>query len=347
MNVRLKNVGEQVMVITGASSGIGLATARMAARQGTRLVLAARSADDLAQLVAELSAQGCHAVSVEADVAEEADVRRIADVARERFGGFDTWVNNAGVSVYGKCVDVPVADMRRLFETNVWGVIHGSRVACEHLVRHGGALINIGSEVSDKAVPLQGAYSASKHAVKGWTDALRMELEQDGAPVSVTLVKPGPIDTPYTQHARNYLEDEPTHAPPVYSPDSVAEAILYAAQTPVRDLFVGGGARMVAAMAGWAPRLTDRVVGRMVSSGTHSGRPRTSGDALYTRGGGLRERGDYEGLVRRSLYTTAATHPMAAGAVALGATLLLGTLLSGGGDAVRGRTSRHDRPSPQ
>ncbi len=343
MRVRLKQIEDQVMVITGASSGIGLATARMAAREGARLVLAARSEGDLAQLAQELTSQGGQAVAVGADVADEADVRRIGEVARERFGGFDTWVNNAGVSIYGKCLDVPVADMRRLFETNVWGVIHGSRVACEHLMQRGGALINVGSEVSDKAVPLQGAYSASKQAVKGWTDALRMELEQEGAPISVTLIKPGPIDTPYTRHARNYLEDEPTHAPPVYSPESVAEAILHAAQTPVRDLFVGGGARMVASMDHWAPRLTDRVVGRMVGSGTHSGRPRTSGDALYTQGGGLRERGDYDGLVRRSLYTTAATHPMTTGAVAIGATLLLGSLLSGGG-SFRGRGGRQEPP---
>jgi short-subunit dehydrogenase len=307
-------------------------------------VLAARSEADLSQLVQDLEGRGCEAVSVAGDVASEADVRRIAEVARRRFGGFDTWVNNAGVSIYGKCLDVPVDDMRRLFETNLWGVVHGSRIACQHLIPRGGALINVGSEVSDKAVPLQGAYSASKHAVKGWTDALRMELEQERAPVSVTLIKPGPIDTPYTQHARNYLDDEPTHAPPVYSPESVAEAILYAAQTPVRDLFVGGGARMVASFDHWAPRLTDRVVGRMIGRGTHSGRPRHGGDALYTQGGGLRERGDYDGLVRRSLYTTAATHPMTTGAVAIGATLLLGTLLRGGAESYRGRGVPQDRP---
>jgi short-subunit dehydrogenase len=344
MRVQLKPLTDQVIVITGASSGIGLATARLAARNGARLVLAARSGADLAQLVEEFAAQGCQAASVEVDVADQAQVRRIAQVAVERFGGFDTWINNAGVSVYGDCLTVPVEDMRRVFETNVWGVVHGSRVACEHLLQRGGALINLGSEVSDKAVPLQGIYSASKHAVKGWTDALRMELEQRGAPISVTLIKPGPIDTPYTQHAKNYLADKPTHAPPVYTPESVAEAILYAARTPVRDLFVGGGARMVAAMDHWAPRLTDRVVGRVVSRGTHSGRPVTGGDALYDAGGGLRERGDYDGLVRRSLYTTAAMHPVATGAMAIGATLLLGSWLRSGGDAGSGHSRFPEQP---
>lgn len=105
-------------------------------------------------------------------------MRRIADTAINEFGGFDTWVNNAGVSIYGPLVEVSIEDMRQLFETNFWGVVYGSRIACEHLRQRGGALINIGSVLSDRAIPLQGIYCASKHAVKGFTDALRMELEQ-------------------------------------------------------------------------------------------------------------------------------------------------------------------------
>jgi hypothetical protein len=230
------------------------------------------------------------------------------------------------VSIYGRGLDVPIADMRRLFETNFWGVVYGSRIACEHLREHGGALINIGSEVSDKAVPLQGIYSASKHAVKGWTDALRMELEDEKLRISVTLVKPGPIDTPYTEHAKNYMQDQPTHSPPVYTPESVAEAILHAATTQVRDIFVGGGAKMVSAMDRWAPRLTDRVVEKVMIPGTHSGRPRHGHDALYEAGEGLKERGDYDGMVRDSLYTRAAINPVLTGAAAVGAGLLFAAL---------------------
>jgi short-subunit dehydrogenase len=336
MKIRLKKLSEQTIVITGASSGIGLTTARKAAAHGARLVLAARSDDALRDLAAEINDQGGHALPIEADVGSERDVRRIAEGARREFGGFDTWVNNAGVSIYGKALDVWVDDMRRLFETNFWGVVYGSRVACEELRRHGGALINVGSEVSDKAAPLQVAYSASKHAVKGWTDGLRMELEAEGAPISVTLIKPGPIDTPYPQHARNYMEDEPTHAPPVYKPESVAEAILYAACTPVRDLFVGGGARMVAAMSHFAPRMTDRMMERMLIPGTHSGRLRGDGDALYEPGGDLRARGDYDGMVRSSLYTRARTHPMLAGAAAMGAGLLMASMLRPQKEATEG-----------
>src|SRR5687768_8510841 len=121
MKIRLKRIERQVMVITGATSGIGLVTARMAARHGARLVLAARNEEALNQLVEELSRTGGEAVAVVADVGNEADVRRIADRAIERFGSFDTWVNNAGVTIYGRIEQVPVADQRKLFETNFWG----------------------------------------------------------------------------------------------------------------------------------------------------------------------------------------------------------------------------------
>jgi len=328
MKLRLKKLNYQVIVITGASSGIGLATARRAARRGARLVLAARSEGDLQELADEIRRDGGHAVAVAADVAAEEDVQRVADTAIREFGGFDTWVNNAGVSVYGPALEVSVDDMRRVIETNFWGVVHGSRIACRHLRQNGGALINVGSEVSDTAVPLQAIYSASKHAVKGWTDALRMELEHDKAPVSITLVKPGAIDTPYTEHAKNYLEDQPRHAPPVYDPESVADAILHAATSPVRDLFIGSGAKMVSALGKVAPRLTDRMVESMIIPGTHSGQPRHGREALHQPGGGLRERGDYPGMVRKSLYTRASMHPALTTAAAVGAGILVASLMS-------------------
>ena len=211
MKPRLKSVKDQVIVITGATSGIGLVTARMAAKRGARVVLAARSQDALQQLTAEIEQDGGKAIHVVADVGKPEDVHEIVQSAEHTFGGFDTWVNDAGVSIYGKLEDVPMEDMRHLFETNFWGLVYGSLEAARHLKGRvgGGALINIGSTLSDRAIPLQGMYCASKHAVKGFTDALRMELEEAGAPVLVTLIKPGAIDTPYTRHAKNYMEDRP------------------------------------------------------------------------------------------------------------------------------------------
>ncbi|HYE06618.1 MAG TPA: SDR family NAD(P)-dependent oxidoreductase, partial [Planctomycetota bacterium] len=140
----LKPLAEQIMVITGASSGIGLATARLAAKAGAKLVLSSRNADALQKIVAEVQAAGGEAISVVADVADEKAVRQIADAAIAGFGGFDTWVNNAGVSIYGRITEVPVAEQRRVFETNYWGVVHGSREAAEHLRTRGGAIINVG-----------------------------------------------------------------------------------------------------------------------------------------------------------------------------------------------------------
>jgi short-subunit dehydrogenase len=206
------------MVITGASSGIGLVTSRMAAKRGTRLVLSSRSEEELGELTEEIKTNGGQAIAVRADVGEQEDVRRLAQAAQEQFGGFDTWVNNAGISIYGKLSEVSIEDMRRLVETNFWGLVYGSLEAARHLKERGGAIINLGSTLSDRAIPMQGIYSASKHAVKGFTDALRMELESEGAPISVSLVKPGAIDTPYPEHAKNYMPVEPKNPPPMYAP---------------------------------------------------------------------------------------------------------------------------------
>lgn len=319
MKMTLKPIEEQVVVITGASSGIGLATARLAAKRGAKLVLAARSGDALELLVGEITSAGGTAVAVEADVSAEEDVRRISERALEAFDGYDTWVNNAGVSIYGELTKVPVSDMRTLFETNFWSVVYGSLTASAHLRERGGALINLGSSASDRAIPLQGMYSASKHAIKGFTDALRMELEHEGVPVSVTLVKPGPIDTPFLHHAKNYLEREPTHVPPVYAAEAVAKAIVHCAGKPMRDVFVGSGGKSLSALGELAPRLADKLLPPVFFSKTESEDPSRPLDQnnLGQPMGELEESGGYEGIVRPvSVYTEATMHPGRAAAVA-------------------------------
>src|ERR1051325_5205012 len=277
MEVKLKKLCEQVLVITGASSGIGLVTAREAARRGAKLVVAARSEEALGRLVEEINSRGGEAVYVVADVGRQDDVRRIAEVAVERFGRIDTWVNNAGVSIYGRIMETPFEDMRRLYETNFWGVVYGSVVAAEHLRRRGGALINVGSVLSDRAIPVQGVYSSSKHALKGFTHALRMELEEEGAPVSVTLIKPSTIDTPYTKHAKNLMEKEPALPPPAYAPEVVAEAILHCAETPERDVYVGGGGKALSVLEKYAPRLSDRLMEAVAFDMQQQDGPRAGG----------------------------------------------------------------------
>ncbi|HXG83938.1 MAG TPA: SDR family oxidoreductase [Pyrinomonadaceae bacterium] len=330
MNTQLKKLNEQVIVITGATSGIGLVTARMASKRGTRLVLAARNEETLRRLADELASKGGEAIYVVADVGKEADVRRVAEAAIERFGGFDTWINNAGVSIYGRVLDVSMEDHRQLFETNYWGLVHGSRVAAEHLKRRGGAIINIGSSLSDRAIPIQGTYCASKHAVKGFTDALRMELEEEDAPISVTLIKPSAIDTPYREHAKNYMPVEPLNPPPVYAPETVAEAILHCAEQPERDVFVGAGGKALSVAGKYAPRITDKVMEAALfdiqKSDTPS--PASRQDGLYNPLSKLEERGGYSGYVAEtSLYTKASLRPLIAGALLVGAGLSLAALL--------------------
>jgi short-subunit dehydrogenase len=329
--MKLKKLSEQTMVITGATSGIGLTTARMAAEKGAKLVLIARNEAALSELVNEIKANAGQAIFCAADVADESALRRAAELAKEEFGGFDTWVNNAGGSVYGRITDVPTEDLRRLFETNVWGVVNGSRIAAEHLREKGGAIINVGSEVSDAPVPLQGMYSASKHAVKGFTDALRMELEGDKLPISVTLIKPTAIHTPFPENAKNYLPYEPQLPPPLYAPELVAEAILHCSETPTRDFFVGEMAKLHSSMSLNMPRAYEKMNEMVIDSMQNSGVPALGDrpDGLYQTNSNLQQRGAKERFVLEdSLYQWAKIHPVIFGALAVGSVFALGAVLN-------------------
>lgn len=324
MKLRLKPLREQVIVITGAGSGIGAATARMAAQQGAKVVLCGRGEEALTRLADEIAGAGGQAKVIVADAGVPEDHERILQNALAAYGRVDTWVNNAGVSIFGPLEDVPLEDQRKLFETDYWGVVYGSMTAVRHFkVSGGGALINVGSEVSDRAVPLQGAYSAAKHAVKGFTDALRMELQQQGAPVSVTLIKPASIATGFTEHARNYMDVEPQLPPPVYAPEMVAEAILHAAQHPVRDLYVGSASRAISMVGQNMPGLADRMAGWLMRSQRGKGPAVRGSDSLYEGGGS--HPASMRPARRRSVYTYAAMNSgkswLAAAAVLGGAAL--------------------------
>jgi hypothetical protein len=189
----------------------------------------------------------------------------------------------------------------------------------KHLRERGGALINVGSALSDRAIPLQGNYCAAKHALKAFTDALRMELEEEGLPISVTLVKPASIDTPFFEKAKTYLGVEPQPVPPVYAPEVVSEVILEAAQHPIRELIAGGsGAKLSAAR--FAPRLADKYMERWTFDGQKTDKAAGPGrpDNLYApvaHDGGERGR-NWEGHTRSSsVYTKAMLHPAAAAGV--------------------------------
>ena len=195
MAANLLPLARQVIVLTGAANGIGLCTAQLAAQQGARLVLLARSTQVLDSLMTVIRSYGSQAIQVAADVSVREEVMAAAQAAIRHFGRIDTWINNAGLSIYGRLDEVSEADSRHLFDVNFWGVVNGSLAALPHLISSGGSLINVGADIAQGAGPLQGMYASSKHAVKGFTDALRAEIqESDRARVAITLIQPAGLD---------------------------------------------------------------------------------------------------------------------------------------------------------
>lgn len=316
----LKPLNQQSIVITGATSGIGLATARRAARAGACVFLIARGENDLKALTEELQATGARAAWAVADVADHAALSEAAEKCVRLFGGFDTWVNNAGVSIYGAISATSLDDQRRLFETNYWGVVNGSLVAAAHLRKRygGGAIVNVGSILSDAPLPIQGVYSASKHAVKGFTNALRMEIMREQAPITVSLVKPAAVDSPYSKHARNLTGYATQNPQPVYATHVVADTILYCASHPIREITVGGGGRLIASFYSVLPGLAEPLFARFAPSLM---RDRGSAwepyeDGLYDpTDDGLDEEVHYPMVRQFSALAEARKHPGVAGAV--------------------------------
>ena len=339
MAVKLKPLAQQVLVVTGASSGIGLVTAKMAAARGARVLLVARDEPALSRAVAEIAAAGGEADHAVADVGDYEQVLAAAAKAVARFGRIDGWVNNAGVAIYAKLMETPVEEHRRLFDTNYFGVVHGAMAAVPHLRESGGAFITVASIVSDMSSPIMGTYAASKHAVKAYVEALRIELMKEGAPISVTLVKPAGIDTPIAQHAANHLDGEAQVPPPVYAPELVAEAILHAAEHPRRDLTVGGAGRAQVLFAEHFPGLMDRIAPVFARTFVRKTEEPTPGSNLFAAGGGSERSGKLSPR-EASLYTAGVLHPLVTAGLA-GAGVAAAALAW---RAVRGRK---DRPAAE
>jgi NAD(P)-dependent dehydrogenase (short-subunit alcohol dehydrogenase family) len=273
----LKLLQDQVLVVTGATSGNGLAITEAATNRGAAVLAVARNEAALADLAERLGASGPRIATCVADVSDAEAVERVVATAVAAFGGFDSWINNAGTGTYGTLEQVPLADHRRVFDVNYFGTLHGSLAAARHLRERGGAIVNLGSILGDRSILQQGPYCATKHAVQALTDTLRMELEREGAPVSVTLVKPGAIDTPFPEHARNFMDEPPRLPPPLYAPEVVADAVLFACANPRRTLYAGGGGLLSSIAGQLAPRLTDAIM-EAVGTGLQQ-KPNDPGDA--------------------------------------------------------------------
>jgi NAD(P)-dependent dehydrogenase (short-subunit alcohol dehydrogenase family) len=276
MTIALRPISEQVAVVMGASSGIGRATALELARRGATVVVAARGEPALDTLVAEIRAGGGMASAVVADVTIAHDMHRVAEHALTSHGRLDTWVHVAGVLLVAGFENTTPEEFGRVLQVNLLGQVHGANAALPALRERGGAFISISSMGAKRSIPLQSAYCASKHGLDGFLEAFRIELQHDAVPVSVTQILPATINTPLFDNARTKIGIKPTAPPPGYSPASVAQAVAYAAEHPVRDIVVGGAAKVIILGHTISPRLLDVAFRRFGYQLHDTGEPKAS-----------------------------------------------------------------------
>ncbi|HZZ86532.1 MAG TPA: SDR family oxidoreductase [Anaeromyxobacteraceae bacterium] len=253
----------KVAVVTGASSGIGRAIARAFGAEGARVALLARGRDGLEAAAAEIRSFGSEALPLPLDVADAAAVDRAADEVAERLGGLDVWVNDAMVSVFSPVREMTAAEYRRVTEVNYLGTVHGTLAALRHMRRRGaGTILQIGSALVYRSIPLQSAYCASKAAIRGFTDSLRSELLHEGSRIKVVMLQQPAVNTPQFDVVRTRLPRRPQPVPPIYQPEVIARAALYAVRRPARELWVGGSAIKAILGQKLVPGYADRYLAR-------------------------------------------------------------------------------------
>ncbi|MFE9688283.1 SDR family oxidoreductase [Micromonospora sp. NPDC005806] len=311
-----RTLDDATVVITGASSGIGAATAYALARRGADVVLAARTEPALRQVAAHCRELGGRALIVPTDVTDPEAVRQLAARAAAEFGRIDAWINNAAVSAVGLFDEIPVEEFRRVVAVNLLGAVYGTKAALPWLdASGGGVLVNNASVLAEAAMPYQSAYNASKHGIRGLADTVRQELRVTGrGNISICTVLPASIDTPFFRHAANHSGHELTPPPPVYPPEVVAETIVRLLRRPRREAYAGGTARLIGFPWRLAPALAERVLAWYTARTQFGPGVRLDSTGNVFRPGAEAERtGGWHGRRRQLLRMTAAFGLAAAG----------------------------------
>ncbi len=278
-----KPLADQVVLVTGASSGLGRAVARLAGARGAKVVVTSRSAEALDACVREIQASGSEALAVPADCAVEDQVAQVVEQAIDRFGRIDSYIANAIVTVYAETYKYEPEELRRIIDVNFFGQVYGYWAVLPHLRESRGTFVSINSALAYRGIPLQAGYCASKAALRAFFESARVEIEKAGWDVAVSVVLPGAINTPQFDRDRQKLGKQPQPVPPIYQPEPFAAAVLHCCEHPVRELPVGWGAQKLLWGQKLSPRAGDVMLRRMGWSSQHTDeeKPVDSPDNLF------------------------------------------------------------------
>jgi len=321
VSVPKRPIAEQMIVVTGASSGVGRAVARLAGGRGARVVCAGRNGDGLAGAVREVEQAGGRALAVELDVAVEDECHQLVERAVDEFGRIDSFVRSHMVSVYGEVRELRADELRRVIDVNFLGSVYCLTAALAHLKDSHGTFVDVNSALAYRGIPLQAPYCASKAALRTFLESARVELQHEGAGVDVCVLLPGAIDTPHFDRVRQKLGLQPQPVPPIYEPEAFAEIVLHCCEHPYRELPIGWGAQKALWGQKLSPRLGDWMLRRngWKSQTTGEPKPVDSPDNLFdTLPGDPGARGRFGDQARsRAAWTTLRLHPRLATAAAL------------------------------
>jgi NAD(P)-dependent dehydrogenase (short-subunit alcohol dehydrogenase family) len=323
----------EVVVITGGTAGVGRATARRFARDGARVAVLARGRDGLEATARDIEARGGLALAIACDVAKPEQVEDAASRIEAELGPIDVWINSAMTTVFGRVDQLSAKEHRRVTDVTYHGVVWGTRAALERMRPRGrGVIVQVGSALSHRAIPLQAAYCAAKHAVRGFTDALRSELLHDGLDIHLTMVQLPAVNTPQFRQCENKLPRAPQPVPPIFQPELAAAIIHWAAHHRRREVYVG--LPTIEAILGqqWIPGLLDHYLVHRAYDGQQTDAPAREGasNLFAPLPGDPGVHGDFDDRARQDGAIAAAGSRLGAAgvrALAVGAALALVALV--------------------